>query len=46
MTIIHQFMPKQYEHVLYGEIQAKPEELLQDVIWDLLLQYEYAANDN
>jgi Predicted tagatose 6-phosphate kinase len=46
MTIIHQFMPKQYEHILDGEIQAKPEELLQDAIWDLLLQYEYAANDN
>lgn len=43
LTILHQYMPLQYEQVIRGELAADPKTLAKDGVVQFMLDYEYAA---
>ena len=43
MSILHQYLPKQYDKVVAGELENKPVELIKDGVVLYMEDYEYAA---
>lgn len=43
MTILHQYMPLQYEKVIRGKLKADARSLAKDGVVQFMLDYEYAA---
>ena len=43
MNILHQYMPRQYDRILAGELKADPEELAMAGALEYMRDYEYAA---
>lgn len=46
MNMLHQYMPRQFEQVLRGELEADPKTLVADAIGQVLYDYEYGAGFN
>lgn len=43
MSILHQYMPKQYDKIVAGKLENKPVELIKDGVALYMEDYEYAA---
>ena len=43
MSILHQYLPKQYDKIVAGELENKPVELIKDGVVLYMEDYEYAA---
>ena len=43
MSILHQYMPKQYDRIVAGKLENKPVELIKDGVALYMEDYEYAA---
>lgn len=43
MSILHQYLPKQYDKVVAGELENKPVELIKDGVVLYMEDYEYAS---
>ncbi len=43
MSILHQYLPKQYDRIVAGQLENKPVELIKDGVVLYMEDYEYAA---
>jgi D-tagatose-1,6-bisphosphate aldolase subunit GatZ/KbaZ len=43
MSILHQYLPKQYDKIVAGELENKPVELIKDGVVLYMEDYEYAC---
>lgn len=43
LSVLHQYMPLQYEKVIRGRLRSDPRELMKDGILQCILDYEYAT---
>lgn len=43
MSILHQYLPKQYDKIVAGELKNTPEELIKDGVANYMEDYEYAC---